>query len=106
VYGTNPQLTDLVDETAPLPPDGIKLLQQITGTLLYYARAVDPTMLVALGTIAVQQSNGTGATADAIVQLLNYCATHPVSTIRYRASDMILRIHRDASCLSEAKAAS
>jgi hypothetical protein len=106
VYGTNPQLTDPVDETAPLPPDGIKRLQRITGTLLYYARAVDPTMLVALGTIAAQQSNSTEATADAIVQLSNYCATHPVSRIRYRASDMILRIHSDASYLSAAKAQS
>jgi hypothetical protein len=71
VYGTNPQLTEPEDDTAPLPPDGIKRIQQITGTLLYYARAVDPTMLVALGTIAAQQANGTEATADAIVQLLN-----------------------------------
>jgi hypothetical protein len=83
VYGTNPQLTEPEDETAPLPPDGIKQLQQITGTLLYYARAVDPTMLVALRTISAQQANGTEATANAIIQLLNYCATHPVSTIRY-----------------------
>jgi hypothetical protein len=82
VYGTNPQLTEPEDETAPLPPDGIKQLQQITGTLLYYARAVDPTMLVALGIVA-QQVNGTEATLDAIAQLLKYCATHPVSTIRY-----------------------
>jgi hypothetical protein len=103
VYGINPQLTEPEDETAPLPPDRIKRLQQITGTLLYYARAVDPTMLVALVTIAAQQANGTEATADTIVRLLNYCATHPVSTIRYRASDMILRIHSDVSCLSKAK---
>jgi hypothetical protein len=105
-YSTNPQLTEPEDETAPFPPDGIKRLQQITGTLLYYAQAVDPTMLVALGTIAAQQANGTEATADAIVRLLNYCETHPVSTIRYRASDMILRIHSDASYLSKAEARS
>jgi hypothetical protein len=106
VYGTNSQLTDPVDEAAPLPPGGIKQLQQITGTLLYYVRAVDPTMLVALGTIAAQQSKGTEAPADVIVQLLNYCATHIVSTIRYRASDMILHIHSDVSYLFEANAQS
>jgi hypothetical protein len=106
VYSTNPQLTNPVDKTAPLPPDRIKRLQQITGMLLYYARAVDPTTLVALETISMQQSNGTEATANAIVQLLNYCATHPISTIRYQASDMILRIHSNASYLSEAKAKS
>jgi hypothetical protein len=106
VYGTNPQLTEPEDETPPLPPHVNKRLQQITGTLLYYAQAVDPTMLGALRTIVAQQANGTEATADAIVQLLNYCATQPVSTIRYRASDMMLRIHSDASYLSEAKARS
>jgi hypothetical protein len=42
--------------------------KKITGTHLYYARAVDPTMLVALGTIAAQQSKGTEATAIALVQ--------------------------------------
>jgi hypothetical protein len=106
IYGAKIQLADPIDQSEPLPPEGIKRVQQITGTLLYYARAVDPTMLVALGTIAAQQSHGTAATADAIVQLLDYCATHPDSTIRYRASDMILRIHSDASYLSEAKARS
>jgi hypothetical protein len=106
VYGTNQQLTNPEDETAPLPPDGIKCLQQITGTLLYYAQAVDPTMLMALGIITAQQSNGMEATAEAIVQLLNYSATHPVSTIRFRSSDMILRIHSNASYLTEAKARS
>ena len=34
-----------------LKQDEITLCQQITGTLLYYAIAVDPTMLVALGTL-------------------------------------------------------
>jgi hypothetical protein len=93
-YGTNPQLTNPVDGTAPLPPDRTKRLQQITEKLLYYAQAaVDPIMLVALQTIDAQQSNVTENTADAIVKLLNYCATHPVSTVRYQASNMILRIH-------------
>ena len=45
---------------APLPPDdsplldkaGIKKVQQIVGSILYYARAVDMTVLMALSTIA------------------------------------------------------
>jgi hypothetical protein len=69
------------------------------GTLLYYARAVDSTLLVALGTIAKQQVKWTEATAWAILHL-NYCATHPdASTLRYHASEMILWIHSDASYL-------
>ena len=63
-------------------------------------------MLVALGTLASAQSNGTQATMKAAVKLLNYANTHPDSAIRYYASGMQLHIHSDASYLSEANARS
>jgi hypothetical protein len=63
-------------------------------------------MLVALGTIASNQSKGTCAAAQALTQLLNYAAAHPDATVRYTASDMYIHIHSDASYLSEAKARS
>jgi hypothetical protein len=59
-------------------------------------------MLVALDTIASQQSKGTQATAQALTQLLNCAAAHPDATVRYHASDMYLQVHSDASYLSEA----
>jgi hypothetical protein len=34
-------------------------------------------------------------------QFLDYCATHPDAVVRYKASDMILALHSDASHLSE-----
>jgi hypothetical protein len=51
----------------PLPPDssphlntkGIKPVQQIEGSMLYYARVVDMTALMALSLIAVEQTNAT-----------------------------------------------
>jgi hypothetical protein len=61
-------------------------------------------MLVALGTIASNQSKGTQATAQALTQLLNYTAVHPDATLRYTAIDVYLHIHSDASYLSESKA--
>ena len=81
-------------------------IQQIVGSLLYYARAVDPTLLVALGTIAGQQNAPTQTTAKEITQILNYVATHPLAVIKYTASPMLLHIHSDASYLSERKARS
>ena len=102
-YGAKQQLTEPEDTTTPLSPKRITQVQQITGTLLYYAKAVDSTLLVALRTIAAQQVKGMEATAEAIVQLLDYYVTHPDATIRYRASDMIIKIHSNASYLSEAK---
>jgi hypothetical protein len=105
-YGAHQQLTAPMDDTEPLTPDLIKQVQRVTGTLLFSARAVDSTMLIALGTIAEQQTNGTEATARAVVHLLDYCVTHPDATIRYRASGMILWIHSNASHLSASKARS
>jgi hypothetical protein len=56
-------------------------LQKITGKFLYYARAVDPTMQVALSSLASQQTKGTERTAEDTVKFPKYCATHPESII-------------------------
>jgi hypothetical protein len=105
-YGVKSQMTDPLDTSPQLDKSGVLWLQRITGTFLYYARAVDPTMLVALSALALEQAKGTERTAQDAVKFLNYCATHPDATIRYRASDMILSVHSDASYLSETKARS
>ena len=38
---------------------------------------------------------------NSIHKLLDYCATYPDATLRYKASDMIVKAHSDASYLSE-----
>ena len=90
-----------MDSTEPLPPEGIKRIQQVVGTLLYYARVIDNTLLVALNAIAAKQSNRTQQTADDVTKLLNYCTSNPDAVIKYRASDMALHIISDASFMSE-----
>jgi hypothetical protein len=105
-YGAQIQMTEPDDESPELDKHMIKRLQEIIGVLLYYARAVDSTMLVALGTLAATQAHGTEATMEAAVHLLNYAATHPDATLRFHASDMKLHIYSDASYLSEPKARS
>ena len=64
------------------------------------------TVLVALSTIASEQSSATFNTAKKITQLLNYLATHPDATIRYKRSGMVLWVHSDASYFSCPKARS
>ena len=81
-----------------------KHVQEVLGTLLFYAHAVDSTMLTAIGTLASQQANGTKATLEALTQLLNYCAMHPDAIVHYHASDMILHVESDASYLMAPKA--
>jgi len=79
-------------------------IQEVIGVLLYYAHAVDATMLPSLGTLATQQSKGTHATMVALTQLLNYCVSHPNANIHYTASNMVLWTHSDASYLMAPKA--
>jgi hypothetical protein len=73
---------------------------------LYFARAVDPTLLVALGTLGSAQAKGREATAAATVHVLSYCATNPDACLNYKASDMVSYIHSNASYLSKPKARS
>ena len=76
------------------------------GSLLFYARSIDSTFLVGLNTIEMQQTSATDNTLKRTEDLLDYAATHPNARVRYRASDMVLQIHTDASYLSETKARS
>ena len=76
-YGQKQQMAPEEDTTAPLKRAQIKRLQEVIGTFLFYGRAVDNTMLVALGTLATAQTKGTEATMKECVRLLNYAATHP-----------------------------
>jgi hypothetical protein len=73
---------------------------------MYYARAVDPTLIMPLNDISMKQTKSTAKTQAATNQLLDYLATHPDATITYHASDMILHIHSDASYLSVSNARS
>jgi hypothetical protein len=94
------------DETPPLTAKQCLTIQNVTGSVLYYARAVDPNVLMPLNDIATEQTKATEKTQGATSRLLDYLTTHPGATIRYHASDMILHIHSDASYLSVSNARS
>jgi hypothetical protein len=94
------------DTTLSLDANGIKCLQEVIDTFLFLARAVDNTMLVALGTLAAAQTKGTENTMDALIHLLDYAATHPDAAIRFHKSAMILYVHGNRSYLSKPKARS
>ena len=76
------------------------------GSIPFYARSVNSTFLVGLNSIAMQHTSTTDNTLKQTEDLLDYAATHPDANIRYKASEMILQIHTDASYLSEPKAGS
>jgi hypothetical protein len=105
VYGAKTQYAK-TDETPPLMAQQCLKIQKVTGSVLCYARAVDPTVLMPLNDIATEQTKAMKKMQAATNQLLDYLATHPDATIRYHASDMILHIHSDASYLSVSNARS
>eukprot|EP00804_Cyclotella_cryptica_P004492 CCRYP_017634-RA/>CCRYP_017634-RA protein AED:0.15 eAED:0.15 QI:0/0/0/1/1/1/2/0/934 len=105
-YGAKQQFVDTADDSALLSNTDKTFIQEVIGVFLYYARAVDCTMLPALGSLATQQAAPTQNTMSKIHQFLDYAMTHPDAMITYRASNMILAVHSDASYLSETKARS
>jgi hypothetical protein len=105
-YDQRIQYAPPLEATPPATSAEIARPQAIVGTLLYNARAVDPSLLVPLSALASQFSTASTTTINAVLHLLDYCSTHPESTVRYVASDMQLKIHSDASYLSEPKAKS
>ena len=81
-------------------------MQQIVGYFLYYGRAIGLTVIKTLNTFTTQQSAPTENTDQDVKHFLDYCATHPDAKIHFFASEMILQVHSDASCMNETKARS
>ena len=94
------------DPSPSLDAKATQRIQAIVGSLLYYARAIDSTLLPALNTIAASQASPTELTKTQCEQVLDYCATYPDVFIRYHASDMVLTIDSDAAYLVAPKARS
>ena len=105
-YATKEAQLTAIDTTPPLSADNKTRLQSIIGVMLYYARAVDGTMLGTCNRLASQQANPTQKTLDAAHHLLDYAATYPDAKLEFRPSDMILRMDSDASYNSETGARS
>jgi hypothetical protein len=105
-FGAQAQTPLEVDSSPQLDAKGIKRVQQIVGSILYYARAVDMKVLMALSAIAVEQTKATTRMLGKCMQLLDYLASNSEAKVRFYASDMIMNIHSDASYLLETGARS
>jgi hypothetical protein len=81
IYGAKTQYVEDETTSPALYNKDEHKLQQLTGTLLYYARAVDPTLIMPINVLASEQSRATSVTADKVINLLNYCNTHPETKI-------------------------
>ena len=81
IYGAAAQAPSKDDDSPEATKNKVKHIQQVMGTILYYARAVDITVLMALSTIASEQATATKTTIKNMEQMLDYSAWHPDATI-------------------------
>jgi hypothetical protein len=76
-YGVKVQKPEPIDSSPPASAEDKKYIEQVIGTLNYYARSIDNTMLVALSSIATEQANPTKDMLAQTKQLQHYATTHP-----------------------------
>ncbi len=94
------------DNSPLLTPTQRTEIQAIVGTLLYYARAVNPSLLLIANEIASQQANSTQKVLTAANRARSYVSSRQNNCITYYACDMILFLHVHASYLSRSHARS
>jgi hypothetical protein len=96
----SPQAQTATHDASPLASDLQQHeLQVIVGTLLYYARAVDPAILTAVHELRSVQAKPTLQDVKKVERLLQYISTHQNSSIRFYGSTMQLQVQSDASYL-------
>ena len=69
---------------------------QVTGTFLYYARAIDSTMVVALSALASEQASPTENNMKKVMIFLDYTVSQEEAVVTDHASDMVLACQSDA----------
>ena len=99
-YWQKVQYADPLDVAEYFSEKETNLVQQVCGTLLYYAITTDNTLLCDLSNIYSEQSKATKNRAKKVPKLLNYLASNPNAEIQYTACGMQLAIHYDISYLS------
>ena len=105
-YGAKTQHTTAEDASPPLDKAGKKFIQEVCGTFLFLAHSIDGGILPALSALASQQARPTENTMKLCKLFLDYMASQEEPILTYKASNMVLAVHSDASYLSEPKARS
>ncbi len=101
-YGAKVQIA-MDDDSAPLSATDTTTLQAISGSHLYYACAVNPTMLPAVNAVASQQVIPTERIRAQVVRLLQYARANSSNQVVFHRSKMHFVLQVDASYLSRSK---
>eukprot|EP00957_Ditylum_brightwellii_P153915 11715250-Ditylum_brightwellii.AAC.1 len=82
-----------------LDKKGMRQIQAIMGTFLYYGRAIDGTILLTINKISADQVKPTISTTKQSTMLMDYLATYPNAVLRFFAGNMQLHVDSDATYL-------
>ena len=97
IYGQKGDRIAFEDNSPLLDATGIKFVQSVNGFFQYYGIALDHTYQPACQQIAQSSANPTQRTLEQVHRLLGYAKRYPCNKIVFKASDMILHFHADAS---------
>jgi hypothetical protein len=106
IMGQRLSMPRLRIQPPPLDKAGQKFIQEVCGVFLFLARRADGSLLPTLSALASQQANRTERMLALCKQFLDYMASQDKAVLLYKASNMVLAIHSNASYLSKPKACS
>ena len=94
------------DNSEALNAHDTNRVQKIVGSCLYYSRAIDATIVQATNSVSSEQAKPTQKVLKDAERIVQYLSKYPSNKLVYKASDMILHSHSDASYLSRTKSRS
>ena len=106
IYGSKKQYATPTTTAPFLDEKDKKFIQQVCGKQIFLGRAVDSTLLCLISAIVSQSATQTEDTMQQTNQILDYIVTQEDAILIFKASDIKLAAHSDASFLSEPKARS
>jgi hypothetical protein len=101
----HPSISSLTTPSTPVSPAEKTWIQQVVGSLLFYARALNLSLLTAVCQLSSHQFNLTQHDLSSAHRLLNYASSHSNPHKTIHPSSMALWACTDASSLSRPKSA-
>ncbi len=102
-FPLHPSPSSITTFSTPVSPAEKTWIQQVVGSLPFYARALDLSLLTAVCQLSSHQSTPTQHDLTSTHRLLNYTSSHPNPHKTIHASSMALWACTDASFLSRPK---
>jgi hypothetical protein len=105
-YRAKEQFAKPINKIQLLDKSRKKFILEVTWVFLFLAWAIDGTILTPLSALASKQATPTETTMEKCLQFLKYTASQEDAILTYKASNMVLAIHSNASYLFEPEALS